>query len=62
MPYIIARMERKLERYCKIKDKDLRLWVDGVWVDEFISLLVIEFLSLWVWGLMSSRVVGFSLV
>ena len=47
MAYIFARTERKLERYCKIKDNKLSFWAD-----EFVN-----------WGeLMSSRVVGLSLV
>ena len=43
---IFARTEWKIERFCKIKDKNLSFWVDELmnyWVDCWVSL--------WVWGL-----------
>jgi|GEM_PF-6846430 len=36
--YIFARMERKLERYCKDKDKNLIFWgLLSSWVAELVN-------------------------
>ena len=56
MAYILARTERKLERYCKIKDNDLSFWVGELlcWgAFELGSFCVVELLSWRVFVLMS---------